>query len=488
MTSSSDWLRHQAEVNPTRLALCAPDGRWTFAALNADVARLAGVLSDLGVRAGHRVVCHLSGSGRQVLLVHSLFRLGAVLVPLNIRLTAAELAPIISNADPGLLIHDGDASTLWDGGRTVFLDDLFSKTPSVEIHGAPVDFDALHALVYTSGTTGTPKGVELTVGNQWWSAVGFSLNAGMKADDRWLNVMPLFHVGGLTILFRSVIHGSAVHLMPRFDAVKAYNTMESESVTLLSVVPTMLRRLLDLGKTAPSSLRVVLLGGAPAAPSLIAEARRQGYPAVPTYGMTETCSQIVTAPLTTSVDSPLSGHANLPTQIRITVNGGDAGPHQSGEIWVKGPTVARGYWNNSDANRSAFVDGWLRTGDVGWMDANGNLTVTDRLKDLIIRGGENISPREVEDALLAIPGVQDAAVYGVPHPEWGQQVACALVSDEPLAVDQIRESLSNRLASYKIPSIYYCIDAIPRNAAGKILRAKLAQAGGALDGGNSGDF
>lgn len=476
MTSSPEWLRHQAEVHPDRLALVTPTGRWTFRELDAGVARLAGILADLGIDAGDRIAYHLRAEAEQVLLVHALTRLGAVLVPLNTRLKDEELAPIIHNADPSWLISEHGNLPAMGGARQRALAEILKRTPSDLRPGGVLNFSDLHALVYTSGTTGRSKGVELTVGNQWWSAVGFALNGGLSDEDRWLHVMPLFHVGGLTILFRSVIHGSAVVLEPRFEAARAYDMMRQEEVTLVSVVPTMVHRLLELGRPAPASLRLMLLGGAPASPELVERARDNGYPVVPTFGMTETCSQVVTLDVDAGDDhGAASGHPNLPTEIRITKDGHAVPANDLGEIWVKSPSVARGYWRNLEATQETFVNGWLRTGDIGKLDQRGYLVVTDRLKDLIIRGGENISPREVEDQLGRMPGIDDAAVFGLPDPEWGQRVAAAIVSRQNLSPDDLTKFLSNRLASYKIPSVYFRLTEIPRNASGKILRTKLVR-------------
>ncbi len=477
MPVSPDWLHYQAEVHPHREALVYGQRRWTFSELDRDVSRLAGALTAQGIGRGDRVAYRLARMPEQVLLVHALTRLGSVLVPLNTRLTGIELAPILANAEPKLVVEDSD-DFAWPPLRVrrLLLSHLMvDGHQSSPIVTSTLDFDDLHALVYTSGTTGTPKGVQITVGNQWWSAVGFALNAGIHDQDRWLHIMPLFHVGGLTILFRSVIHGSTVILGEQFDAETTYHMLVQERISLLSVVPTMVHRLLTLKGNAPKDLRLALLGGAPAAPALIESARQRGYPVVPTYGMTETCSQIVTLEGGEWPHlSGSSGHPNLPVEIRI-VNGQEpVKPDERGEIWVRGPMVARGYWNNTSATEATFVNGWLRTGDVGYLDEAGFLYVVDRMKDMIIRGGENVYPSEVEQELVRHPGISDAAVFGVGDPEWGERVAAAVVvADDSLSPNATRKFLSNRLASYKIPTMYYRVEAIPRNASGKILRQKL---------------
>lgn len=479
MRYSPDWLHHQAELHPHRLALMSPDGEWTFRALDFEVGQWAANLQALGIGPGTRVAYRMRANANQVRLVHALTRVGAVLVPLNTRLTEQELAPILDNAQPSAIFDEAQALT-HDGAVNLGLKHLVH--PRSPIYESSLDFDALHAIIYTSGTTGQPKGVEITVGNQWHSALGFALNAGLAHDDAWLHVMPLFHVGGLTILFRSVIHGSTIVLAPRFDAESTYTLLHEHKITLVSFVPTMVHRLLQLRRPAPKTLRLALLGGAPAHPSLIKEAHDWGYPVVPTFGMTETCSQIVTMEVDQVLARPTSsGHANLPTIVKIRGDNEFVGPGTAGEIWVQGPTVARGYWHNAKATQDVFVDGWLKTGDWGYLDAEGYLTVTDRIKDVIIRGGENIYPSEVQAQLLSHPAIDDAAVFALADRQWGQIVAAAVVSHLPKRPADLKDFLSKRLASYKMPSIYFRVTAIERNASGKTLRVRLQEQADTLE-------
>lgn len=475
--TSPDWLHYQAEVNPNGLALSFEQHRWSFKELDDWVARLAGQLRFMGIASGDRVAWLLPPSAFTVALAHALLRVHATLVPLNTRLTTPELTAILHDADPKLVVADPRWSTrLACRDQHEFIpqgsfEQLWRAANGAAIGDATFDWDDLHSLVYTSGTTGRPKGVEITLGNQWWSAMAFGLNAGTNADDRWLHVMPLFHVGGLSILFRSVIHGSAIILGARFDPDFVIKQLREARITLMSLVPTMLRRLLDQPSDIPKEVRLILLGGAPAPLDLVQEALARGLPVVQTYGLTETCSQIATMTRDAFTLYPgASGHATLPTQIKITRDGQDVGPGHEGEICVKGPTVARGYWQHPEATDEAFQDGWFKTGDIGRLNPEGYVTVLDRRRDLIIHGGENVYPSEVEALLMRVPGVQDAVVVGIDDREWGQKVVAGVVVEDVIPEKLLRRMIETHLASYKHPAVYCSLEKVPRTASGKILR------------------
>jgi len=298
------------------------------------------------------------------------------------------------------------------------------------------------AVIHTSGTTGRPKAVELTYGNFHSSAVANAANLGVELDDRWLCCMPLFHVGGLSILTRSAINQTEAIIHDGFDTERVNKALAEDRITLVSLVPTQLSRLLEAGVHAPD-LRAALIGGGPVPDALLQRAQAAGVPVVPTYGMTETCSQVWT------------GKALPGAEI---VNGPD------GELLIRGPMVAKG---------AIAEDGWLHTGDRGQIDPQGNLRVEGRIADTIVTGGENVAAAEVEEALLAHAGVTDAAVVGRPDPEWGQAVVAFVVTSGD--VSDLDSHLRERLAGYKIPKRIERTEEIPRNAAGKILRGKLPE-------------
>jgi O-succinylbenzoic acid--CoA ligase len=299
-------------------------------------------------------------------------------------------------------------------------------------------------VILTSGTTGEPKPVYLTAANYEASAIASAWNLGVSPDDRWLCCLPLWHVGGLAIPIRSAIYGTTAVLHDGFDAARVREEIESGNVTLVSLVATMLHRLIDAGLREWPALRGALVGGGPIPGALHEWAEGHGFPLLPTYGMTETCSQVVTG-----------GRALLGVDLRIA---------DDGEILVRGPMVAPG---------ALAGDGWLHTGDRGRLDADGSLHVEGRLDDMIVTGGENVAAAEVEEALLSHPAVADAAVVGVADPEWGEAVTAYVVMGAEASNDELIAHCRDRLSRHKIPKAIHPLDELPRNAAGKLVRRDL---------------
>lgn len=502
------WLPWRAATTPDRTALVAPDGEsFSYAELNLRADGMARALSSSGVAKGDRVALLLPNSATFAALIHASMRLGAILVPLNLRLTPAELAWQVEDADARLLLCD--ATTLptalmvgerASGVRVMRVDaqDARESEPegmsgSARPHDIPslldvtrerttilremADPDEPLAIVYTSGTSGRPKGAILGYSNFWWSAMGSALNLGIHAGDRWLAPLPLFHVGGLSVITRSAIYGTTAVLHDGFDVDRVNDALEDDGITIVSLVPTMLGRILDArdDRPAPPRLRCVLLGGGPAPRSLLERCATVGIPVSLTYGLTEACSQVATlAPSDALQKLGSSGKPLYPTRLRIARDdGSDAAAGEGGEILVSGPTVTRGYWNRPDATATAFRDGWLRTGDVGMLDADGYLFVLDRRDDLIVTGGENVYPAEVESVLLAHDEVAEVAVIGVPDAEWGQRVvALARVTEgSDITLESLRDLCAGRIARYKLPvELRITHHPLPRTATGKLSR------------------
>ncbi|MFN3336348.1 MAG: o-succinylbenzoate--CoA ligase, partial [Thermomicrobium sp.] len=360
-------------------------------------------------------------------------------------------------------------------GTVVDVEELAGLPEAVVELRRDVEVDAVHTLIYTSGTTDRPKGVLLTYGNHWWSAVGSQLNLGVLPDDRWLLCLPLFHVGGLSILFRSVIGGFTVELHERFDAARANEAIE-QGVTLVSLVGTMLWRMLEERgeRHYPVHLRAVLLGGGPAPRPLLERCAAVGLPVLQTYGLTETASQLATlVPEDALRKLGSAGKPLYPNALRIVrPDGSLAEPGEPGEIEVRGPVVTPGYWQRPDLTARAFCDGWFRTGDIGYLDQEGYLYVLDRRADLIVTGGENVFPAEVEAVLLGHPAVAEAAVIGIPDVEWGQRVVALVVLRRGMTAtaNELITWCRTRLAGYKVPKMIRFVEELPRTASGKLQR------------------
>ena len=497
-----DWLAQRSITTPTRIALMAGGRTWSYDELDVEVSRTARRLAGLGVRAGDRVATLLHNGATAAMLPHAVLRLGATLVPLNVRLSEAELAWLIGDAKPRVVIVenrtarlvgqvrrerrdlialgiDGDGAAALGGGTS--LDAL----PEVET-ALHLRHDESHvlAIVYTSGTTGRPRGAMLTVANHWWSAVGSALNLGTAADDRWLACLPFFHIGGLSILLRAAIYGITAIVHDGFDEAAVNRAIERDGVTIVSVVAVMLQRMLDKrgDRPYPPSLRCVLLGGGPAPRALLERCAAAGVPVVQTYGLTETTSQVATlAPEDALARLGAAGRALYPNELRIvSKDGDDVAAGTEGEILVCGPVVMAGYAGDPDGTARAIVNGWLHTGDIGRMDADGYLYVVDRRDDLIITGGENVYPAEVEAVLLAHPWVSEAGVVGATDDAWGQRVVAIVRlvpgAEADGAADALRAYCQSRLGAYKVPrEISIVTEPLPRTASGKLRRALLRE-------------
>ncbi|MEO7041902.1 MAG: o-succinylbenzoate--CoA ligase [Gemmatimonadaceae bacterium] len=498
----TDWISYRAASTPARSALVADGRTWTYAELDADVTRTAQTLAGWGITQNDRVAMLLHNGAGAALLIHAVLRIGATLVPLNVRLSAAELAWQLADSNARLLVVEGRTVGIVATARAeqpnlvvVSIDDAGASDgacarmdtrsePDAQLRLAH-DASAVLAIIYTSGTTGQPKGAMLTVGNFWWSAIGSALNLGNHIDDRWLACLPLFHVGGLSILLRSAIYGITAVVHDGFDAVAANRALDDDGVTIISVVLVMLQRMLDAhdDRPYPSSLRCVLLGGGAAPQPVLERCARLGIPVSQTYGLTETTSQVATlTPIDALRKLGTAGRAIYPNEIRVVADDRNAATEEAGEILVRGPVVMAGYAGRPEMTEQTIVDGWLHTGDIGTLDSDGYLRVLDRRSDLIVTGGENVYPAEVETALLAHPRVVEAAVIGTPDMTWGQSViAFVRLTDAPEGasppiVDELRLHCRALLAAYKTPrEIRVVCEPLPRTASGKIQRRILRE-------------
>ncbi|KGX86750.1 o-succinylbenzoate--CoA ligase [Pontibacillus litoralis] len=481
-----NWLDKRAKLTPNRVAIYFEKESITFEQLRQQSLQLAKKLTTIGVRKGTHLAVYGHNSVDFVRCVHAISYIGAVGVFLNTKLTAKEIVYQIEDAQCNYVIYDDALIEQMECVRdqTEVTACSFSALQRITItpfeRKEEVDLADLHTILYTSGTTGYPKGVMLSYGNHWWSAVSSALNLGISDKDEWLVAMPLFHVGGLSTLFKSVIYGMPVHLYASFDVEAVHEAIMHQGVSHVSVVSLMANRLLKrLGEGQyPSCFRCMLLGGGPAAKPLLERAAMKQIPIIQTYGMTETSSQIVTLSAEDALKKIGSaGKALFSAECKIMIDYQEARPNEVGEIVVKGPMVTKGYYNRPDVNAQTIIDGWLYTGDAGYLDEDGYLYVVDRRKDLIISGGENIYPAEIESVLIGMEAINEVGVIGQEDCKWGQVPVAFIVVNKSYEVtfDEVMEYTQPKLAKYKLPKRIYVVSSLPRNASNKLMRRQLAE-------------
>ena len=426
MSGVSSWVPAAAARRPDRIAVESHERSLTYAELRDAAVGAAGALQARGVGLGSRVALALPAGVDFLIAFHGCLVAGAIAVPIDLRLTESERAQRLAGAE-------------------VVVSEPLSRTPlnmRIATHG-----DRSVAVMHTSGTTAAPRPVILSDGNFLASALGSAVALGLDPAERWLCPMPLTHVGGLSIPIRSAIYATTAVLHGRFETEAVLRELmdPGRRITLVSLVPTMLARLLDAGLQDPPTLRWALLGGGPIAPALLERATDAGVPVAPTYGMTEACSQIAT------FGWPLAG-------VEIMTS--------SDEVLVRGAIVSAG---------ALADDGWLHTGDLGRFDERSRLEIIGRTVDTIVTGGENVAPAEVEATLLEHPAVADAAVHPRADPEWGEAVVATVVLRDGATAgpDELRAHCAARLAGFKVPKAVEFAERLPRTASGKLLRRQL---------------
>lgn len=511
-------LRRYARATPEATAIVEPGRTWSFAALDVLADALAAGLVAFGVRPGDRVALLAAPSATAIALLVAAARVGACVAPLGTRLAAPELAAAGREIVPRLAVHDreraSEAAMLT--APSVPLDALAERlagdplagvlagdpvapgeSGGSSIDGAPgaadLEPDAPAVAVLTSGTAGRPKVALLSHAALAASAAAWS--AALPPATGWLLCLGLAHVAGLGVAWRSIGAGVPLRIVPEFDPGAVLGALREGQVSHVSLVPTQLARLLDMvdnaGRTPadpgttravagvgarPSSapLRAVLLGGAPIPPSLVVRALAAGWPVVPTYGLTEAASGVTALATSEAASRPGSAGRPLPgVALRIAV----PAPDGSGEIQVRTPAAFSGYLARPEATAAAFtLDGWLRTGDAGTLDAEGFLHVLDRRDDLLVSGGENVVPAEVEAAIEAHPAIAEAGVVGRPDATWGAVPVAAVVlrpgAPTPGSAE-LRAFCRARLAPYKVPATFVVVAALPRTVSGKLRRTEL---------------
>ncbi|MFF5493412.1 long-chain fatty acid--CoA ligase [Streptomyces aquilus] len=485
------WPARRARKTPHRTALVHGDTTWTYAQLYERTTRLAHALRARGVRRGDRIAYLGPNHPSYLETLFAAGTLGAVFVPLNIRLAGPEIAYQLADSGTKALVYGPQYTGLVAGlpGDTdvrayvevgAEYEEELARSADEPID-QPVTPDDTCIIMYTSGTTGRPKGAMLTHGNLTWNALNVLVDTDLIADERALVSAPLFHTAGLNMLTLPVLlKGGTCVLVEAFDPSATFDLIERHRITFMFGVPTMFEQIARHPRWPDadlSSLRILTCGGSPVPTSMIGAYQERGLTFLQGYGMTEA------APGTLFLDAEhavtKAGSAGVPhffSDVRVVRP--DMAPvdvAETGEVVVRGPHVMPGYWGLPEETAASFTDGWFRSGDAARVDEDGYVFIVDRIKDMIISGGENIYPAEIEDLLLTHPDIVECAVIGVPDDKWGEVPRAVVVPREGASLDpdEVLASLSGRLAKYKIPKSVVIAAELPRTASGKLLKSRV---------------
>lgn len=507
------WVAKRAFLNGQRTALVQGDSRFTFSDLERRTNQVASSLLRLGVRKGDRVAALLTNSVEFVEILLGSAKIGAIMVPINVRLAGPEVGYILADSGADVLVfHDPLAApangalaepgvrvrhTVRVGGAAaageIAYPDLLASGDPEPLDGDVGGRDPAFVM-YTSGTTGRPKGAILTHDNLQWNAINvMGADTGLHGSDVTVAVAPMFHIGGLGVHTLPLLYvGGTSVILPSFDPVDTLKAMAESRATIQFMVPAMwsaLTQVPDFDSYDLSALRFAMGGGSPVPLTVIDFMQQRGVSFTEGFGMTETApmvSVLDAASVTTRAGS--IGRVAMHVDARIVDDDDRDVPVDTvGELLVRGPNVFVGYWMMPSATAEAFRGGWFHTGDLGRIDAEGYLTLVDRKKDMIISGGENVYPIEVEQVLFRHPGVLDAAIVGGPDAKWGERVVAVVVADpaaerEPGA-DELIAWCRDRLAHFKCPREVHLTTELPRNATGKLLKTELRKRFTGVQGG-----
>ncbi|APX71902.1 o-succinylbenzoate--CoA ligase [Companilactobacillus allii] len=474
-----NWLTKRAKLNPNKTALIIEHSDFTFSELNSTVQLCASKLHNK-LHKGQRAALFISNSFNGYIAILALQQLEVEIVFLNSRLSKEELDFQIHDSKADLCIIDDSSNheqiDKVDTDKILLSDILSLKSdinyqPAAEFHN-----ESVTSIMYTSGTTGRPKGVLQTFGNHFYSAIGTSLNLGINDRDSWVLAVPLFHISGFSIMMRSLIYGIPVYLVTSFNENYINKILINERATIISLVPTMLKRLLNKlpsGSSYNDHFKCVMLGGGPIDNWTLLRCNMIKIPVIQSYGMTETASNVVALNFR-DADKKVgsSGQPLFPVQVRIT----NAKREGIGDIEIKAPNVAKGYLNHQDLfDKKMTSDGFYRTGDIGYLDDESYLYIKGRKDDMIISGGENIYPEEVENTYSKVQGLENIFVVGIKNDDWGEVPVAYIMLNENanLTAEDLKGFGRDKLAHYKVPKEFRLVTSVPTTASGKVLRRKL---------------
>jgi fatty-acyl-CoA synthase len=462
------WIRNSARRTPNRVAIDYLGREVTYAELDRRSDALAGELLARGVRRGDRIATLTGNSPEHVIVFFACAKAGLMLVPLNWRLAAAELRYQLGDAEPAVFLVEDEYEAL--AAETGWTSEPLAPPDAA---GDPVSADVADddglLLIYTSGTTGRPKGAVLTHTNCFWTNLSFDLATGLTGDDVALQVLPQFHCGGWNVQpLLTWWKGGKVVLERSFEPARVLSLLAEKGVTTLMGVPAIylfLSQEAGFAAADLSTVRLAVVGGAPMPAKLIQAWQARGIEIVQGYGLTEAAPNVLCLPPEQAISK--MGSAGKPYPF-VDVRIGDAG-----ELQVRGPNVFPGYWRNPEATAAVLHDGWLHTGDVADVDADGCYRIRGRLKDMYISGGENVYPAEVEGALHTHRAVADVAVVGIPDERWGEAGVAFVVAKEAVSEEALLEHCRELLAKFKVPKRVRFVEALPMSAMNKVLKDEL---------------
>lgn len=492
----TDWLEKLCLYFPNKIAMKEVEtGRTlTYQEFQNCANRLATLFTnELGIKQGERIAILAENALEHFILMFVAQKTGVIVVPLNYRLAQNEISELLTDCTPTLVVvqekfsetveasafkpkHRWTLSRLEEEGYN-------KKTHKSEFTAKEIHEDDPLFILYTAGTTGNPKGVLYSHGMLFWNSINTSLRIDLTSEDRTLTFLPLFHTGGLNVVATPFLHrGGYVALVKKFDAELVTTLLETESITVFMGVPTTLKMMAESSafqKVAVKDVRFAMVGGEPMPLPLIETWHKKGVWIRQGFGMTEVGPNLFSLHQDDAVRKIGSiGITNFYIDARIVdENSNDVKPGEVGELIFRGPVVTKGYWNNPDATKAAFKDGWFYTGDLVRQDEEGFFYVVDRKKSMFISGGENVYPAEIEKALYKHPCIAEVAVIGVPDEKWGEVGKACIVFKPSMraSAEELKAFCAERLAKYKVPKFYEFYDALPKSDAGKINKKILLQ-------------
>jgi fatty-acyl-CoA synthase len=485
----ADWVARRAQRRPDATALVdvATGARHTYAELDRRVGARAAALAALGVDAGARMALLGENSASYLEWLFGAARLGAITVPVNHRLAPAEVAHVLADSGATVLVRSAAFATLAEDALAVTAGDavrsiveLAEEPGDQPVEARPVAGSDPCVIMYTSGTTGVPKGAVLTHDNMLWNAINVAIaGPGLGGTDTTIAAAPLFHIGALGLSALPLIYvGGTVVVVPSFDPAAFVDLMAREGVTTQFLVPAMWAALTRLPALPElPALRFVISGGAPCPVTVIEHFTALGWAFTEGFGMTELSPAALfldVADVLTHAGSVGRPFMHVDARL-VDETGADVGVGEVGELVLRGPTVFAGYWNRPEATAEVLRDGWFHSGDLGVSDAEGFVTLVDRKKDMIITGGENVYPVEVEQVLHRHPAIADVAVVGVGDEQWGETVLAVVVAQGSLDPEEVIAFARERVAHFKAPRRVEVVDELPRNATGKLLKRVLRE-------------